>query len=332
MKEPFPLIFDIHRFALDDGPGIRTTVFLKGCPLACCWCHNPESIHIEQETAFYAERCVLCGSCKAVCPETAISDSPALQIDRSRCTSCGRCADSCPAKAIVIMGNEYPLEDLMEIILRDRHFFDASGGGVTFSGGEPTLWMDYLSTLLMALKTENLHTAIQTCGLFDYSGFSQKVLPFIDLIMFDIKLIDATKHLKYTGHDNSSMLENFRRLTKDAGNRVLPRVPLVPGITATPDNLLEIASFLAYLGYLRCDLLPYNPAGIDKRRIRGMKLPPHLPESPLEPGEEDNLRKLFLGRLTQHSVSTVLLDAEKTTSVLNGGTPCRSTFTMRQPM
>jgi Pyruvate-formate lyase-activating enzyme len=210
-----------------------------------------------------------------------------------------RCADICPAAAIRMMGKEYSLEELLEIILRDRHFFNASGGGVTFSGGEPTLRMNYLNAALRALKAEKLHTAIQTCGMFDYADFSLNVIPFIDLIMFDIKFIDAAEHRRCTGQDNASILENFRRLTKDAGNKVLPRVPLVPGITATPGNLLEIASLLADLGYRRCGLLPYNPAGIEKRRIMGMKTTLRLPESPLGFGKEDELRKLFLERLSQ---------------------------------
>lgn len=299
MKKPRPLIFDIHRFALDDGPGIRTTVFMKGCPLACIWCHNPESMHVAQELAIYPDRCIHCGSCKTVCPEAAISGDAVLKIDRGLCTACGNCADSCPARAVNIIGKEYQLEELLEAITRDRHFFETSGGGVTFSGGEPTLWMNYLSSALVALKKENLHTAIQTCGMFDYAGFSQKVLPFIDLIMFDIKFIDAAKHQRYTGQNNLPILENFRRITKEAGNRVLPRVPLVPGITATPGNLLEIASFLAELGYLRCELLPYNPAGIEKRQSIGMELPLPFPESPLGHDEENNLRKLFSKRLMQ---------------------------------
>jgi pyruvate formate lyase activating enzyme len=297
----------MHRWALDDGPGIRTVVFLKGCPLSCSWCHNPEGMRVERESACYPDRCILCGSCKAVCPEAAISDSPSRQIDRGRCSACGRCADSCPAKAIVTIGKGYPLEELLELILRDRHFFAASGGGVTFSGGEPTLRMDYLGAALAALKAENLHTAIQTSGMFDYDNFSRKVLPFSDLIMFDIKFIDAALHARYTGQDNRLILENLRRLTREAGSRVLPRVPLVPGITATEGNLREIASLLAQLGYSRCDLLPYNPAGVEKLRALGMNMPLHPPPVTLGRGEEDALRKLFKDRL--HNVSTRHLDA-----------------------
>jgi pyruvate formate lyase activating enzyme len=327
MQGPLPLVFDIHRFALDDGPGIRTTVFLKGCPLSCRWCHNPESMSVEPELAFYPDRCIRCGSCRDICPELAITDGPPLQIDRLRCTTCGRCADICPTTALRMMGKEYPVDDLLEIILRDRHFFEASGGGVTFSGGEPTLGMNYLSRLLAALKAEGLHTAIQTCGLFDYDRFARKVLPFADLIMFDIKFIAAAEHRKYTGRDNESILKNFKLLASDAGSRILPRIPLVPGKTATPWNLMEIASFLADLGILRCDLLPYNPAGIAKRLAAGLKLPTDLPDAPLGVEEEDDLRNLFFNAL--HSLSKSRLDAGKYSDDPQGGLPCRSTSIMQ---
>ena len=302
MKEPLPLIFNIQRFATYDGPGIRTTVFLKGCPLACSWCHNPEAIRPEAEIAVSPDRCVHCGSCRALCPENAIARMPFLQIDRSRCTSCGRCAESCPGKALLIIGKEYPLDELLEIINRDRHLFAASGGGVTFSGGEPTLRMDYLGNALRALKARNLHTAIQTCGSFAFDDFAKEVLPFLDLIMFDLKFLDGALHERYTGQENGLILDNFQRLTAEARSKVLPRVPLVPGITATRRNLLEIASFLSDLGYRRCDLLPYNRAGIEKRQTIGMQPLFHLPEAPLCFEEEDELRSLFQERLAGRSV------------------------------
>ncbi len=294
MGEALPLLCKLHRFAQDDGPGIRTTVFLKGCPLACCWCHNPEAMRPEPELAYYPDRCVDCHACQAVCPEGAIMSDPAPRIDRHRCTVCGACADACPAMAITVIGKAYPVEALLELLLRDRCFFETSGGGVTFSGGEPTLPMDYLGAALRALKSAGLHTAIQTCGMFDYPAFARKILPFVDLIMFDIQLIDGSENLRYTGRDNRTILENFRCLTEDAAGRVLPRVPLVPGITATPGNLAAIASHLAGLGYRHCDLLPYTPAGIDKRRAIGMETPPHLPDLPLPLDEENRLRQLLM--------------------------------------
>jgi pyruvate formate lyase activating enzyme len=294
MPEPLPLIFDIHRFALDDGPGIRTTVFLKGCPLRCQWCHNPEALSGEQELALYPQHCIRCGTCAVVCPQSAITLEPEVHIDRRRCIVCGNCQEECPALALSVLGRAYLQTDLLELLLRDRHFYGASGGGVTFSGGEPTLAMPYLSAVLQALRAAGVHTAIQTCGLFDYEAFAGQILPHIDLIMFDLKCIETAAHQRYTGRDNTLILDNFRRLARDAGNRLLPRVPLIPGMTATADNLAAIGSFLADQGCREVQLVSYNPTARDKWRAIGRRCPPALPTGPLLPAEEETLRTLIL--------------------------------------
>ncbi len=287
-----PLIFDIRHGSMDDGPGIRTTVFFKGCPLSCSWCHNPESQRMEAEIFWDAQSCVGCQACHAVCPGGASAVLPEVTLHREKCTACGACTEECPSNARSLIGKHYPVEELVRILLLDRGFYRATGG-VTFSGGEPTLHVEYLSTVLQTLKKENISTALQTCGAFDLENFRRHLLPYLDLVYFDLKLCDTTSHLTYTGFGNELLLANFSALSREMGKRLVPRVPLVPGITATELNLTEIARLLRELGITTYQLLPFNPGGIEKRRLLGQPFSPEIPESFMDRDTERRLRELF---------------------------------------
>jgi len=277
-----PLISDIHHFALDDGPGIRSTVFMKGCPLSCTWCHNPESISPAAEIAFYKNRCIGCGCCKGVCPEGAISMRPEDErVIRDKCTACGACCEECPSTALSAIGSCYHVDLLVETLLKERIFYDTSGG-------EPTLFMDYVGAVMQRLKEEGIHVAIQTSGMFNLEEFNEKLLPCIDLIFFDQKLLDEDRHRKFTGRDNGLILENFKYLARNASVPVVPRIPLIPGITATRENLADIAGFLKKTGCLTATLLPYNPGGITKTRVLGKTPHPALPSRMTSIEEEED--------------------------------------------
>lgn len=259
-----PLVFDIKRFSLDDGPGIRTTVFLKGCPLSCDWCHNPESIRAEAEMAFHRERCIGCGECVPACPQASIRGGD-WRVDDARCTACGRCAQACPTNALEKIGEPYAPDRLVDALLRDRHFFAASGGGVSFSGGEPTLHGDYLAEVLVQLKRHGIDTLIETCGVFDWRGFRERLLPHIDHVYFDVKLADPALHRRHTGAGNRRILSNLAALLKEAPDKMVPRVPLVPGVTDTDENLKAIGRLIRELGGNGYVALPFNPAAAEKR-------------------------------------------------------------------
>lgn len=288
----FPLIFDIYRGSFDNGPGIRTTVFFKGCPLRCVWCHNPESMESYQELAFYPEHCLKCRECHKVCPRQAIFLEGNIRINRARCNLCGYCVKICPTGVFKIIGQYYPVDKLVEFLLLDKVFYQVSGGGITFSGGEPLLFIDYLSEILKALKQEKIHTAIQTAGYFSFKEFADKILPYLDLVMFDLKIFDSDKHKYYTGYDNKVILDNFTRLLT-AKVSVIPRVPLIPDITAVQENLISIAEYLGKYSCRNYSLLPFNSGGISKWERLGKEIPQRLRACKVEPSLEEQWRKLF---------------------------------------
>lgn len=257
-----PLILEIRGNALDDGPGIRSVVFFKGCPLSCTWCHNPEGKRTVQEIAFDASECVGCDTCLALCPEAALSRGNRYFIDRTRCTLCFKCADACPSGALSRVGREMKVSEIVEAVMKDKPFFDTSGGGITLSGGEPALFMAFTADLLAYLKAQGMHTLLETCGAFDMKTFRSALLPHLDAVYYDIKLIDDDAHRKFTGVSNERILDNFKKLVAIASGSaltVLPRTPLIPGITDTDANLEGIAAFLAGLGVRKAALMSYNP-------------------------------------------------------------------------
>ena len=293
MEKRRPLIFDIKRHALEDGPGIRSTVFLKGCNLRCIWCQNPESIEPSPEIGFYPKSCIKSGECVKVCKKNACSLENPLRIDREKCDKCGDCVKACPGLGLRQIGHFYPVEELVSILIRDKVFYEVSNGGVTLSGGEPTLHMDYVSLLLKSLKKEGIHTAIQTNGFFDWFEFKEKLLPWLDLIMFDVKLLDSKQHLKYTGQKNDIILENLTKLIKERPEDVIPRTPLIPDITATTENLKAISKLYQNLNIKRCALLPYNPTGFSKAKNIGKKVSSMLSRHMMKPEEEKKYKEIF---------------------------------------
>ncbi len=271
-----PLVFDVKRGSTGDGPGIRSTVFFKGCNLHCPWCHNPESISPLEEIGFFSRTCIVCGACEKACPFSACRLDNPRRIDRALCTRCGTCVDVCPAKALRRIGRPYLPEDLVDILIKDLPFYKASGGGVTFSGGEPMLYMEYVADILERLKKQGIHTAIETSGLFPWETFRNEVLPLVDLIMMDAKLADPAKHREYTGASNESIIENLGHLARERPWALLPRIPLIPGFTATAENLSATGLLFRRLGIERFELLEYNPTWFHKAAAVGRTINPQL--------------------------------------------------------
>lgn len=271
-----PLILDIKGNSLDDGPGIRTVVFFKGCPLSCLWCQNPESKKPAVEISYDEHECIGCDTCIGICRQGALSRDNPFFIDRDACTLCFDCVEHCPARALDRVGREMTHGEVLDVILQDKPFFDTSGGGVTLSGGEPTLFMEYVSELLKRLKEEGIHTLIETCGHFDCSAFETDLLPWTDAVYYDLKLFDSAAHRTYCGVTNELIIANFTRLNevcRAGGPELLPRIPLIPGITDDESNLDALAGFLAGLEVKAVKLLPYNPLWHEKTAKIGASNP-----------------------------------------------------------
>ena len=271
-----PLIIDIKGNSLDDGPGIRSVIFFKGCPLACVWCHNPESKKAGVEISYDAPSCIGCGACRDVCRRGALSAGNPFYIDHERCDLCFACAEACPSGALARVGKAMTLSEILERVLPDKPFYDTSGGGVTLSGGEPTLYPEFASELLLALKDQGISTLLETCGHFNPDTFMDLLYPHVDAIYFDIKLMDSAAHKAYCGRTNGRILDNFRHLvevSRKDGKPLLPRTPLIPGITDTPENIQAIAWFLKGHGIEEASLLSYNPLWHEKSRKLGVDNP-----------------------------------------------------------
>lgn len=258
------LIFDIKKFAIHDGPGLRTTVFFKGCPLNCLLCHNPESQSFEPEIWLRDERCIQCDDCLEVCEQGAISLKEGWPyIDREKCNLSGICVDTCPVAAIEIIGTRMTVDHVISEIQKDSIFYDESGGGVTFSGGEPLSQPDFLLELLRACRRQEIRTTLDTCGFAPPEVF-QKISSLVDLTLYDLKVLDNERHREFTGVSNELIVENIRWLSEQ-GHPAIVRFPPVPGITDDEENVRSLGEFISSLSTIdRIDILPYHMIGVGK--------------------------------------------------------------------
>lgn len=266
------LIFNIQRFSVNDGPGIRTNVFFKGCPLNCLWCHNPESKSTKPDLGFIASKCIGCGHCLTQCPgHCHTMENGEHVIDRSKCLACRACERFC-AGALEIMGREMTVDEVLGEVMKDEIFYKTSNGGMTVSGGEPMIQFPFITELLRAAKEKGLTCCMETCGFVAWARF-EEIMPYVDLFLYDIKETDPARHREYTGADNALILENLRKLD-GAGAKTVLRCPIIPGLNDRADHFAAVAHLADSLKNVQgIDVEPYHPLGKTKCENLGRDYP-----------------------------------------------------------
>jgi glycyl-radical enzyme activating protein len=288
MRKTKTMIFDIQKFSIHDGPGIRTTVFFKGCPLKCLWCSNPESQSAKPQLMHFEDRCTRCGDCIGVCPNSAISQTGdgEVLLDRQACDACGICIDECLVDARTISGREMTVEEICRIVEKDINYYQNSGGGVTISGGEPTSQPEFLLELLPKLRELGVHICLDTCGFAAWDVL-EEALKFVDLVLLDNKHMDTKIHKELTGVNNELILENTKKIA-GLGIPVIIRVPLIPGLNDSDENITQLGQFMKDCNLPRVDLLSYHRFSLSKHRALGFSYKLEDVPSP----EEDEVRRV----------------------------------------
>ena len=269
-------MINITRFCTDDGPGIRTTVFLKGCPLRCLWCHNPESQSIKAQLMYYADSCISCGACVKVCPAGVhcFDEQGIHLLNRELCSACGTCVENCSG-ALEIAGKDMGIAEILQEVLRDKVFYDNSGGGLTISGGEPLMHPEFTKELLRCAKEQGIHTCMETCGYAKWETI-EELVPYVDLFLWDVKETEEQKHKEYTGVSNKRILENLHKLN-ETGAGIILRCPIIPGYNDRAEHLREIGCLAETLTNVqRVDVEPYHPLGKSKCDSLGKEYPLEL--------------------------------------------------------
>ncbi|MBU3103951.1 glycyl-radical enzyme activating protein [Clostridium gasigenes] len=295
------VVFNIQRFSVNDGPGIRTIVFLKGCPLSCTWCCNPESQSVYKQVMFNSENCNECGNCIKVCKRDAINFNNEYKIDKNKCTNCGECVDKCYSEALLMSGDDMTVEEVIKLIKKDSIHFRKSGGGVTLSGGEPLMQWKFASQLLKACKSMGWNTAIETTG-FANNNILEEVIPLADLVLLDFKHIDNSKHIKFTGVSNETILNNAKTIVKLA-EKVIARIPVIPDFNCDENSIQEIVEFVKSLKYIEeIHLLPYHVFGLNKYTCLGKSY--SMPKSVMTP--TDDVMEKFKNIVENYGVKCII--------------------------